>query len=379
MPTVENSLTVIPVQTSDELERFIRFPWQIYQDDPCWVPPLLPQQRRFLDPRTGPFFAIGQARYFLAYRLGRPVGRVSAHINFRYDNYHDNYTGFFGFFESVPDQEVAAALFKAAAAWLRQQGRTRLVGPMNFTVYDEMGLLVEGFDTMPAIFQTHNPSYYQELLTNIGFRKAMDWVGLRLTERNIDTHAMEEAMFDIINRSSLTFTTYSKQELARRAEEALELFNQAWAPNWGHVPVARIQFEAFLKELKPLLRPELVTMILDGDRLAAFSIVIPDLNPLVQKFNGRLNWWRKIRLLYEAKWAPIRKARALVLGVSQPYQRRRLHHAMIMRFYLYLVRHTPCEFCDISLVPANLTHWLKVLESFGAQRYKLFRVFEKNI
>ncbi len=357
----------------------MRFPWRLYQDDPCWVPPLVPLQRRFLDPRTGPFFAIGEARYFLAWRQDQTVGRLAAHINRRYEAYHDQVTGFFGFFECVPDQQVADALFAAAADWLRQHGKSRLVGPMNFTVYDEMGLLVEGFDTLPAIFQTYNPPYYLDLLTNLGFQKAMDWVGLRLTNRNIDAPAMERSLHDILQNSSLTLATYRHQDFAQRAEEALQLFNEAWARNWGHVPVSRPQFEAFLKELKPLLRPELISLILDGNHLVAFLIVIPDLNPLVKKLNGRLTMWGKLRLLYEAKWAPLRKARALVLGVSQPYQRRRLHHAMIMNTYLNIVRHTPCDFCDFSLVPANLTHWLKVLESFGARRYKLFRVFEKNI
>jgi hypothetical protein len=122
-----------------------------------------------------------------------------------------------------------------------------------------------------------------------------------------------------------------------------------------------------------------VNLILDGDRLAGFGIVIPDLNPLVQKFNGRLSPWGRLRLYYAARFAPVCKVRALIVGVRQPYQRRFLHHAMVMRTYLHLVRHTPCDFCDFSLIPENLTHWLKTLESFGAEKYKTFRVLEKAI
>ena len=114
------------------------------------MPPILSQQRQFLDPKRGSFFEIGEARYFLAYQDGRPVGRLSAHINRLHDTCHGPETGFFGFFESIQDQDVAAALFEAAAAWLREHGKTRLVGPLNFGIYDEMGLLVEGFDSMPV-------------------------------------------------------------------------------------------------------------------------------------------------------------------------------------------------------------------------------------
>ena len=175
-------ILVSPVQDEAGLQEFLRFPWRIYRQDPYWVPPLLPEQRKFLDPRRGPFFEIGEAQYFLAYRQGEPVGRISAHINRRHDEYHGADTGFWGFFEAVQDQQVANALFEAAAAWLRQRGRSRLVGPLNFSIYDEMGLLVEGFDSIPAMFQTHNPPYYLDLVTSWGFRKAMDWVALKIDQ-----------------------------------------------------------------------------------------------------------------------------------------------------------------------------------------------------
>ena len=172
-------ITLSPVKDAAGLEDFLRFPWRIYQNDPYWVPPLLPEQRRFLDQRTGPFFEIGEAQYFLAFRDGEPVGRISAHHNRLHDEHHGPGTGFWGFFEAIQDPQVAQALFEAAAAWLRERGCQRLVGPLNFSIYDEMGLLVEGFDSIPAMFQTHNPPYYVDLVTSWGFRKAMDWVALK--------------------------------------------------------------------------------------------------------------------------------------------------------------------------------------------------------
>ena len=160
--TLTGEITVSLVENDATFWEFLRLPWRIYQGDPYWVPPILSQQHTFMDPQRGPFFEIGEARYFIAYRDGKPVGRLSAHINWLHDQHHGLETGFFGFFESIQDQAVAAALFTAAGNWLRERGKTRLVGPLNFCIYDEMGLLVEGFDSMPAMFQTHNPPYYED-------------------------------------------------------------------------------------------------------------------------------------------------------------------------------------------------------------------------
>jgi hypothetical protein len=372
-------ITVAPVQDDATLWEFLRLPWRIYQEDPHWVPPILSQQRRFLDPRHGPFFEIGEAQYFLASRNGKPIGRLSAHINRLHDTYHGPETGFFGFFESIPDQDVAAALFEAAAAWLRSHGKTRLVGPLNFCIYDEMGLLVEGFDSMPAIFQTHNPPYYQELLTSLGFVKAMDWHAYKITNRDVDLEAMQRRLADILDGQDIEVVSYNPKEVDRRADEVFQLFNVAWEPIWGHVPLTRRQFEEMLEMVKPCLRLEMAYILLDHNRVAGFGIGLPDLNPLIRKLNGRLTLWGKLRLLYWAKYRPIHKVRAMVVGISQPYQRRRLHLALILRSYIYLVKNTPCQMADFSLIPENLKPWIKVIQAIGGQRYKVFRVFEKPI
>jgi hypothetical protein len=372
-------LKIVAVQEEKELEAFLRLPWRLYQQDPNWVPPILAYQRELLDRRTGSFFEFGEAQYFLVYQGGEPVGRISAHINRLHNQYHDPGDGFFGFFECVPDLGVAAALFDAAAAWLSQRGKKRLIGPLNFCIYDEMGLLVEGFDTMPAVFQTHNPSYYLELLTDLGFSKVLDWYALRINQRDIDVPRLEKRLQKVLQGQSLTFTTFRPQDLERRAEEVYALFNEAWQRNWGHVPLTDRQFKTFFHELKPLLRPELVNLMLDGDRLVAFNIAIPDINPLIKKLNGRLTWWGKLQLWYEARFRPFQKARALVLGVLQPYQNRRLHHALIIRTYVNIVKQTPCQVCDLSLIPENLGPYIKALEFYGARHYKTFRVLKREI
>jgi hypothetical protein len=177
----------------------------------------------------------------------------------------------------------------------------------------------------------------------------------------------------------LEVVTYDPKEIDRRADEVFYLFNSAWKPNWGHVPLTRRQFDDMLEMVKPCLRQELAFGLLDHNRMIGFGISLPDLNPLIQKLNGRLTIWGKLRLLYWAKYRPVHKIRALIVGISQSYQGRRLHIALILRGYIHLVKHTPCEMADLSLIPVNLKHWIKVIRALGGERYKVFRVFEKPI
>jgi hypothetical protein len=225
----------------------------------------------------------------------------------------------------------------------------------------------------------HNPPYYVDLFTDLGFTKVLDWYALKINQRDIDVPRLEKRLQQVLKGQTLSFITYRPRELARRAREVYTLFNEAWHRNWGHVPLTDRQFKTFFHELKPLLRPELINLILDGDRLVAFNIAIPDINPLIKKFNGRLTWWGKLQLWYAAKFQPFKKARGLVLGVLQQYQNRRLHHALIIRTYINIVKRTPCQVCDLSLIPENLGPYIKALEFYGAHRYKTFRVFQREI
>ncbi|HIJ75906.1 MAG TPA: hypothetical protein HPP81_04240 [Deltaproteobacteria bacterium] len=371
---------IVPVDSERDKADFLNLPWRIQRNDPCWVPPILSEQKKILDPLKGPFFEFGEARYFLAFHQGQPAGRLSAHTSRRYEARHDRETGFFGFFESVDDRRVAASLFDAAAAWLREKGKTRIQGPLSFTIYDEVGLLVEGFDSLPAFLQSHNPPYYQDLITSWGFRKAIDWYALRITkDRNADFAAMKRRLDQIMTGQGLVLTSPKPRDLVGRAEEVLEIFNESWDDNWGHIPLTKRQFQDVFKELRPLLRPELIDLIMDGDRIAAFLITIPDLNPSIQKLNGHLSVWSKLRLFYEARFKPARKLRALLLGVRKPYQRRQLHHALILSYIVRVTRLPSIELCDCSLIPEQLTFYLRTLKKYGAERYKTFRIFEREI
>lgn len=375
-----DSIEVVPVETARDRERFLQLPWRLQGGDPCWVAPTRSRQRAFLDPRRGPFYEFGEAALFLAVREGRDIGRISAHVSRRYEHFHDGATGFFGFFECENDPAAAGRLLAAAADWVRARGKTRLVGPLSFTIYDEIGLLVDGFDSLPALLLTHNPPCYAPLITAHGFRKSVDWHALRISSRDIDPAAMEAQAAEIIHQAGLQMRKPVPAEVLRRAPEIMDLFNEAWAGNWGHIPFTSTQFNTILRELRPLLRSDLIRIVCDGDRIVGFTITIPDLNPLMRELNGRLNLWHMIRLYRAAQHQPLKRVKTVLLGIRRAYRNRRLHDAMILDTYAHLIRTQPLlEQGDCSLICEQLRVFIRSLERYGARPYKTYRIFEKTL
>lgn len=376
-----DSLRITPVTTPAELECFIRFPWSIYRDDPLWVPPLVPMQRDFLRRETGPFFEFGDACYFLARRGERVVGRISAHVNGLYEKYHDTETGFFGFFECENDREAAHALFETAAAWVKERGKVKLHGPLSFSIYDEVGLLVDGFDSPPCMMQTHNPRYYEDLVTSWGFTKTYDWYAYRVVRKpGMDPVRMRKLRDSILARAGCRIETIPRHDFARRGPEIKELFNDIWSKNWGHIPLTDHQFRDIFVTLQPLVRPDLETMILEDDRIVAFAVVSPDMNRSVKKFNGKFGWLQKLQLFYDCRIRPLTHCRAIIMGVARSHQWKRLHHAIILNIFInFLENHPTMEYCDCSLIPESLEQWNKTLLNFGAERYKVFRLYDRTV
>jgi hypothetical protein len=376
-----SSLVVSPLAGKAELDAFIRYAWEIYCDDPLWVPPLVPMQRDFLDPDKGPFFEFGQAQYFLARRDGRIVGRISAHINGLYEQHHDKETGFFGFFECENNRETAHALFDAAADWVRGHGKTKLHGPLSFSIYDEVGLLVEGFDSPPSMMHTHNPPYYEDLVTSWGFTKTFDWYAYKIFERpGMDRVKLAKMRDSILKRQNCSIVPIERKDFAKRAPQIKELFNDIWSKNWGHIPLTDRQFEDIFVTLQPLVRPDLESMILDGDDIVAFAVVSPDMNRSVKKFNGKFGLWQKLQLLWDCRVRPLTHCRAIIMGVAKTHQWKRLHHAIILNIIVnFLEKHPTMEYCDCSLIPESLEQWNKTLRDYGGERYKVFRLYDRAL
>lgn len=372
--------TIVPVSSSQDMEDFLQLPFAIYEGDPHWVPPVLSHQRAFLDPKTGPFFEVGEARYFIARDGARTVGRISAHLNFAYEKHHDTNTGFFGFFECIDDQPTAHALFDAAAAWVRERGKTRLHGPLSFGIYDEVGLLIEGYHQRPVMFHTYNHPYYEQLVESWGFKKTFDWFAYLIDHLIQPVEQLIERRDTLLKAAGLTITQGKTSEFIQRAPEVLDMFNTLWAKNWGHVPLTERQFNDAFMQLKPILRPELVSFIEENGEMLAFCIVAPDINRTLHKTRGKLNWWGMLRLFYDCRVAPLISSRAIIMGVKKSHQWRKLHHALILNVMITLSRWVKNgTHCDCSLIPESLVKWNKTLQMFGGRRWRTFRLYDRDI
>jgi GNAT superfamily N-acetyltransferase len=270
-----------------------------------------------------PFFEHAQAEYFIAERDSDVVGRIAAISNRLHNETHEDRVGFFGFFESIDDQDVANALLEAAAGWCRTLGHDVLRGPASFSVNDECGLLVDGFDTPPALMMPHNPPYYVGLLEGAGFVKAKDlWVYQGGSEKGYVPvpERLARATEMIRQRQGITLRALNMNDLEGEVERIKELYNSAWEKNWGFVPMTEHEIDHLAEQFKPVVIPELVPMAEKDGKLIGFGIALPDLNVIFRtNRSGRL-FPMIIRLLWAIKMKRIRRARILLLGVVPAYQ-----------------------------------------------------------
>jgi GNAT superfamily N-acetyltransferase len=317
------NVEVRPVASRRELTRFIKLPWRLYRNEPRWVPPLVSERRRFLDRDKNPFFEHAEAEYFLAWRDGRPVGRISAHVDRHLNEFQGNDWGLFGFFEAENDPEVARALLDTAAGWLAERGRGEMLGPMDFTTNDECGLLVEGYERQPIILQPWHPPYYKDLLEGAGLGKAMDlhmWqLRLDKVEDKGGFHPLIHATAKkVVEEHGVTIRSMRRKDFEGELARFMEVYNAAWERNWGFVPLTEKEVRYYASDLKPIL-DERWAMIAerDGEVLGA-ALSLPDVNMCLEHMNGRLLpiGWAKF-LYYKRK---IDRLRVFALGVKPQYQ-----------------------------------------------------------
>ena len=285
------AIEVKPVRSRGDLKRFIKLPWRIYRNAENWVPPLIMERKRHLDREKNPFFEHAEAEYFLAWRDGEPVGRISAHLDHRFNEFQDNEWGMFGFFEVEDDPELAAALLGAAEDWLRERGRDRMVGPMDFSTNHECGVLVEGFDVKPQILESWHHPYYQRLLEGYGLTKAADlykW-SLHMSARQSRLlPVLEELAEKLEPEHGVTVRNMTRRDFQGEVERFMKVYNQAWEKNWGFVPLTENELRAYAKDLKPILDENWAFIAeKDGETVGA-ALTLLDYNEILAKLNGRL-------------------------------------------------------------------------------------------
>ncbi|MEU4093443.1 N-acetyltransferase [Streptomyces sp. NPDC026673] len=285
-----SAITIAPVEGRAATTAFIRLPYALYRDDPHWVAPLEREMRAFLDPDRNPFFDTGEARLFLARRGGRAVGRIAAVSDPRFQERHDYKCGHFGLFECADDPEAAQALFDAAAAWLAERGLTRMLGPLSFSVNDECGLLVDGFDGPPSVGIPYNPPYYAGLLTGCGFAKAKDllsWL-VPMPPDGEPPAAIARVAARTLADPAVRVRPLDPDRYEADMAAVKDIYNDAWAENYASVPLTDAEFLHMAAQLKSVVHPELVRIAeVDGEP-AAFTLWVPDVNQALRVARGRL-------------------------------------------------------------------------------------------
>jgi hypothetical protein len=367
------------VEGQSDLMRFIKYPNMLYRNEKYFVPYLNSDRKKFLDKNKNPFFKHSRGAYYLAYRGGSLVGRIAAIINDLHNQYHNEKIGFFGFFDCVDDLEVAACLMAAAEKFVKKEGMTILRGPMNFSTNDEIGLLIEGFDSYPCFMMTWNPPYYLELFDKMGFSKIEDVLAYYIDDSNPPAERIKSIVEKTRARSRITLRTVRMDDFDRELEIVRTIYNAAWSKNWGFVPMTPEEFHHLAFDFKKIIEPQLVILAFIDDEPAGFVLAMPDYNPVFKKMNSHLYPVGFLKFIYYAKIHRLMTgARVLTLGVVHKYQKIGLEMVL---YYEAFVRGPACGYHwgEMSWILERNVLMNKAAVAMGGRPYKKYRIFDKAI
>ncbi|HEX8067808.1 MAG TPA: hypothetical protein VF520_14915 [Thermoleophilaceae bacterium] len=372
------SLEVRPVRSRADLVRFIRLPWRIYRNEPLWVPPLVFERRRFLDRRRNPFFEHAEAEYLMAWRGRRPVGRITAQVDHDFNDHHGNRWGMFGFFECEDDPEAAGALLDAAEGWLRSRGRDRMVGPMDFSMNDEAGLLIEGHDLWPMVKQPYHPRHYRRLLEGAGLQKAVDLFMWNLEVS--DREKMLPVMFELAERlepdHGISIRHVPKRDVEREMARFVEVYNEAWKDNWGFVPLRTSEMVHAAKESKPVLDEDWMMVAEDrAGEIVGFALTAKDVNQVLRRMNGRLlpiGWLRFVRGI-----GRVTRVRVGFLGVKPEYQHTGVAAGLYVEHFETAARHRFVDGGETGWILETNVAMNRGMEAMNGRIVKRYRVYER--
>ena len=373
------SIDVRPVSGRRDLREFIDLPYRLHSTSPVWVPPLRLERRAFLSRRLNAFFRHGDAQLFLARRGERVVGRISAQYDDAYNAHHGDRAGMFGFLEMEDDPHVLPALLDAAAAWLRARRRDRMLGPMDFTMNDESGVLIEGYELQPLIRQPWHPPYYRRRCEEAGLAKAMDLLSwdLHIADRERILPVIFRLAGDLERRHGIRIRRMSRRSLRRDLDRFAEVYHAAWSENWGFVPYSERDLDAYAQELQLVFDPNwfMVAETPEGDT-AAVAITIPDVNQVLKRMGGRvvpLGWWH-----YLQRHRTVDRVRIGFLGVKPAYQHTGVAAALYVEHFNTAARR-PQKRGEASWILESNRNMNRALEALGARVVRRFRVYERPV
>ncbi|MBU6399712.1 MAG: N-acetyltransferase [Verrucomicrobia bacterium] len=377
---MKSEIEIVPLSRSPrEVSRFLQVSYTVYRGDPCWVAPVLMDAKTVFSDRN-PLFEHAEMRLWVARREGRDVGRIAGILDHHHNQRQHDSAAFFGFFETLNDAPVATRLFEAVVAWAKAQGARRVLGPMNPTTNDECGLLVEGFDSPPALMMTYNPPYYADLVRAAGFRKVKDLLAFYIDLAQSPRARLERIAARSVQRlADLRIRPIRRKTLHQDLNRIKEVYNGAWEQNWGFVPMTDGEIDFMAQRLKPLLAERLVYLAETATEPAAFLLALPDYNEAFQPLRGRLLTPGLFRALpYFLGWKRPRLVRLLALGIKPKFRKRGLEAAMIAEG-LKFAAEAGFGACEASWILEDNLLVQRLIGIFGGRAYKTYRLYERDL
>ena len=336
-------VSIRPVETRADRTVFVDFAWEVYKDDPAWVPPLKGEVHALLDPAKNPWFEHARAQLWLAERCGKIVGRISAQVDDLVLEHMGAGIGQWGMFEAL-DGEAAAALIHTAEDWLKAQGMTQALGPISLSIWDEPGLEIEGNCEPPTVMMGHHRPEYANWVAAAGYSKAKDLVTYGLDISDWNDPLINRLIASGERNKKIRIRTVDKTQFAREAEIILNLLNDAWSGNWGFVPLTPSEIAYAGKKLKPVIFEKLVRIAEYEGKPIAFMITLPDINELTRDLSGKLFPFNWIKLLWRLRKPRVKRLRVPLMGVASEFQHTRLASQLAFMMIEYTRRDGIREF-----------------------------------
>ena len=377
-----SSLTIRPVASKADRKAFVDFAWDVYRDDPAWIPPLKDEVRGLLSPRKNPWFEHARAELFFAERGGRVVGRISAQVDDLVLDQMGAGTGQWGMFEAL-DGEAAAELIKNAEGWLREQGMTRALGPFSLSIWDEPGLEIEGSEEPPTAMMAHHRPEYRQWIEAAGYEKAKDLITYALDITNWHDPLIDRLIAAGERNPRIRIRTVDKSRFDEEARLILNLLNDAWSNNWGYVPLTEAEIAYAGKKLKPIIFEELVRVAeVDGEAVA-FMLTIPDINELTRDLNGELFPFNWIKLLWRLRKPRTRRLRVPLMGVAKSLHGSRLASQLAFMMIEFTRRDAVSKFGathgEFGWILEDNKGMLSIAQLPGATLNHRYRIYEKAL
>lgn len=369
------------ITSTKDKRAFIRMMWDVYAGDPNWVPPLEMDRFKLINEEKNPFYKHSEVAFFVAEHSGKIVGRIAGIVNHNHNKFHNDTTGFFGFFECINDANVATALLKAAEEFVRSKGMTSIQGPFNPSTNDECGLLIDGFDSPPVLLMTYNPHYYIDLIERAGYMKAMDLYAWRLTTGGAKSEKLIRVTSRLQERSGVIIRSFNANDFNGEIERLKYIYNNAWEKNWGFVPFTDEEFDFLATDLKQIYDPDIILITEKNSVPIGFALSLPNINESlisgIEIPRGLMNLPVTLWNLLTKK-KRIRGVRIFVLGVLKEYRGLGIDGIM----YAETIQRAEAKgysWGEASWILENNDAMNRALTMMNGKQYKTYRIYEKPL